>query len=396
VNAPPARDHWPTHERIRVAHCLEQVRSGGVERRRLSLAQRLDPDRFEQMVICTDASGELRREFENAGCRVVTIGALRRGLDWARINAATKLLRGFRPHIVHGAVFEGVIIAALAGRLARVPVIIAEETITPVGRRWTGHLYYRLLTGIADEVVAISKAVAAYLTKTIHLPRSKVRLIYNGVADPGPASAAELKAVRSEFGLRDGAPSIVTVGRLAAPRGAAPDSHKRVGDLISAMPAVLEQFPDAQLVVVGDGPDRPLLEQLACKAGIAGAVQFAGFRRRVRPFLEVADVLAHASESEGLPLVLVEAMFAARPIVASNVAGSNEVVADGETGFLVPVGHPAALASRIAELLRDPELRARMAEAGLQRARELFSEDRYVNEIVAMYEEVAATVRGCE
>jgi glycosyltransferase involved in cell wall biosynthesis len=101
------------------------------------------------------------------------------------------------------------------------------------------------------------------------------------------------------------------------------------------------------------------------------------------------DVLAHPAETEGLPLVLVEAMLASRPIVASNVAGSNEVVADGETGFLVPVRNPRALADKTIELLGDPQLRARMGAAGLKRARTLFSEDRYVREVANLYEELA-------
>src|SRR5690349_3825957 len=171
------------NSKIRVAHCLEQVRSGGVERRRLSLARRLDPQRFEQIVICTEALPELAAEFEKAGCPVFELGPMKRGVDWPRISSAAKLLREFRPHIAHGAVFEGVIIASLAGRLARVPVVIAEEIITPVGRRLTGHLYFRLLTGLADRVVAISAAVRDYLVSTIRVPRSKVQLIYNGVAE---------------------------------------------------------------------------------------------------------------------------------------------------------------------------------------------------------------------
>ena len=375
--------------RIRLAHCLEQVRSGGVERRRLSLARRLDPQRFEQIVICTEALPELRAEFEQAGCRVFELGRMKRGIDWPKIRAAAKLLREFRPDIVHGAVFEGVIVATLAGRLARVPVIIAEEIITPVGRRLAGHLYFRLLTGLADQVVAISAAVRDYLIKTIRVPRSKVRLIYNGVAEPEAASAEDLRAVRSSLGLIEGAPVIGTLSRLAGPAGHPPDSHKRISDAIAAMKAVLQPFPDARLLIVGDGPDRSFLENYVRREGLDAAVIFAGFQQRVRPYLDCMDVLVHPAESEGLPLVLVEAMLASRPIVASNVPGSNEVVADGETGFLVPVRSPHALAERTIELLADPQLRANMGAAGLKRARELFSEDRYVREVANLYEELA-------
>lgn len=342
------------------------------------------------MVICTEASPELRVQFEEAGCRVSEIGPMGRGVEWPKISAAAKLLRTFHPHIVHGAVFEGVILATLAGKLANVPVIVAEETIVPMGRRWTGHLYYRLLTTLADPVVAISEGVSNYLTRTIRVPRSKVRLITNGVADPGPTSAGGLQRVRTQFGLTAGNPVIGTIGRLAGPAGQAPDAHKRIDDAISAMPLILERFPDSKLLIVGDGPDRAFLEQRVADAALGDSVSFAGFQPRVRPFLECMDVLVHPSETEGLPLTLVEAMFASRPIVASDVAGSNEVVVDGEAGFLVPVRNPAALANRVIELLADPDLRARMGASGLRRARARFSEDRYIGEVAAMYEELAA------
>lgn len=377
--------------RIRIAHCLEQVRSGGVERRRLSLARRLDPQRFEQIVICTEALPELRAEFDQAGCQVFELGRIRRGVDWPKIKAAAKLLREFRPDIVHGAVFEGVIIAALAGRLARVPVVIAEEIITPVGRRLTGHLYFRVLAGLADQVVAISAAVRDYLVDTIRLPRSKVRLIYNGVAEPEPASPEELRAIRTSLGIAEDAPVIGTLSRLAAPAGHQADSHKRITFAIWAMERILDRFPSARLLIVGDGPDRELLEFHArfARGKVGEAVMFAGFQQRVRPYLECMDVLVHPAETEGLPLVLAEAMLASLPIVASDVAGSNEVVAEGDTGFLVPVRNSRALAERTIELLEDPRLRAEMGAAGLKRAREHFSEDRYVREVANLYEELA-------
>jgi glycosyltransferase involved in cell wall biosynthesis len=372
---------------IRIIHCLEQVRSGGVERRRLSLARLLDAERFVQAVICTEAELSLRRQFEDAGCQVFEIGPMRRGVDLPKILRAANLMREFKPDIVHGAVFEGVILASLAGRLACVPNIIAEETITPVGRRWTGHLYYRFLASLAHEVVAISQGVYDYLTGAIRLPDSKVRLIYNGIAEPKAASPAELNAVRDHYGLEPAMPVLGTVSRLAASRGHGPDAHKRVSDAIEAMAIVLVSRPDARLLIVGDGPARPCLEQLARAKRIEDRVIFAGFQATTRPFFELIDVLLLPSQSEGLPLAPIEAMLASTPVIATDVAGSNEVVVDGETGFLVPLGQPQELARRSLQLLGDKALRHRMGKAGLERARALFTEERYVSEVAAMYQE---------
>lgn len=301
-------------------------------------------------------------------------------------------MRQFRPDIVHGAVYEGVIVASLAGRLARVPVIIAEETIAPTSRRLTGHVYYRLLTAMADKVVAISKAVENYLVRSIGLPRAKVRLIYNGVAEPEAAARRAVAGIRGQFAPAGG-PLLGTLSRLASSRGLDPDSHKRISDAIRALAAIRARHGDAQLMIVGDGPARPHLEKLAADLGLGDCVRFAGFQPDPRPFLEAMDVLILASASEGLPLNLVEGMFAARPIVATDVAGSNEVVIDGKTGFLVPLGRPDLLAGKIVELLEDPALARAMGEAGRERARQCFSEHRYVAEIAALYEELAMSPR---
>jgi glycosyltransferase involved in cell wall biosynthesis len=157
---------------------------------------------------------------------------------------------------------------------------------------------------------------------------------------------------------------------------------------------VLGSHPETRLLIVGDGPARPQLEQLARETGIADRVIFAGFQARTRPFFELMDVLLLPSRSEGLPLAPIEAMLASRPVIATDVPGSNEVVADGETGFLVPLGRFEEMAQRAGELLDDEALRKRMGEAGLGRARALFTEERYVSEIAAMYEQAAG--RGAD
>lgn len=369
-------------DRVRIAHCLQDVRSGGVERRRLSLARGLDKKRFEQILICTEASPELTNEFQQAGCEVFPVGQLWHGIDPRVIASTRRLLLKFRPEIVHGAVFEGVVMAAVAGRLARVPIIIGEETSDPAGRRWTGHLYYRLLASLTDQMVAVSPAVAHYLTADLHIAAGKVRTIHNGVYEPPPAGPNEVQRVREEFGLCPQSFVVGCVGRLV-------DSHKRISDAIVAMQLIRSTCPDARLLVIGDGPDRAMLENYATSLGVASTVVFAGFQPRTRPFFEVMDMLLHPAGSEAFGLVLVEAMYAGLPVVATNVGGIPAVVMDGRTGFLVRPRQPEELADRILQLQRDPALRKRMGAAGLEHAREQFSEERYVGEVRAMYEELS-------
>ncbi len=377
-------------KRIKVAHCIKVAQSGGVERRRLSLARNLDPNRFEQLLICGGASVQLTRQFEEAGCRVLTIGPMRRKIDLGRIRSVATLFRQFAPHIVHGAVFEGVAMASLSGRLARVPIIIGEETSHPTTRRWRGHLYYRALTMLTDRMIAVSPVVADYLTRTIRVPSTKVRLIMNGVHEPAPASAEDIKRVRGQLSLSPENLVIGVVGRLKGPEGHPPDSNKRVSDAIDALAIIIREIPSIRLLVVGDGPDRRWLEQRAIQRGVGNAALFTGYQAQTRPFYEIMDVLAHPSSSEATPLVLIEAMFAQLPVVATNVGGIPYVVEDGRTAFLIPPANPQLLANRLLQLLRDPSLRARMGVAGQQRARLRFSEERYVREVGQFYDDLVA------
>lgn len=365
--------------RIRVAHCIETIASGGVERCRLMLAQGLDPGRYEQLIICTQALDDLPAKFQAAGCAVHEIGVFRRIWDVERYRRAVAVLKSFRPHIVHGGVYEGVATAAVAGRLARVPVIIGEETSDPDGRRPQGHMLFRALAGLTDHMVAVSPGVGRYLEQRLHLPSGKITTINNGAVEQPHATAAELDAIRATFRLSQNDRIIGSVGRLL-------DPHKRMSDLIRALPLLLRRFPDAKLLLVGDGPDRGMLEALAAELGVADRVGFAGYQPRTRPFFELMDVFALASASEAFGLVLVEAMFASLPVVATRVGGIPDVVSEGETGLLVPPRRPDELAQAISEVLADPVRSAAMGEAGQRRARSHFTADRYVADVDALYQ----------
>lgn len=369
--------------RIRVAHCLETVGSGGVEQTRLSLARLLPQDRYEQMLICTKAIGVLPDQLRAAGCPIVEVGVLRYPLDPRSHQRAWAALRRFRPHIAHGAVFEGISLAAIAGRLAAVPAILAEETSDPDNqpRSRAGTTLYRMLTVLTDLSVAVSPATRHYLVETLGLPEARVRTILNGVPEAAPAARAEVDAIRAEAGPRAGSLVIGCVGRLY-------DSHKRFSDAIRALPAVRAVGVDATLLIVGEGPDEPFLRELAQELGLSAFVVFAGYRGDTRPYFEAMDLFLHPPATEAFGLVLAEAMFARLPVVATRVGGIPTVVEDGVTGVLVPPAVPAAIAREVVTLARDASRRANMAQAGYHRARTLFSAERYVADIDQLYQDV--------
>lgn len=370
-------------DKLRVLHCLETVGSGGVEQLKLIKARELDKNRYEQALICTQAIGALPAQFQRAGCPVHEIGVFRDIFDRERYARALAVVREFKPHIIHGAVYEGVAVAALVGRRAGVPVIVGEETSDPVNRRWSGHLLYRGLAALTHRMVAVSPAVESYLLGGIKLARSKVTLINNGVAEPAPASPEQLRAVRDGLGIRPDDFIIGSCGRLL-------DENKRFSDLIQAFAHVQRQLPNARLLIVGEGPDEALLRSLAGQLGVAEHVIFAGYQGETRPFYEVMNIFALASAHEAFGLVLVEAMFAGLPIVATRVGGIPTVVKDGETGYLVASKAPVELADRLLTLSKDASQRQSMGQAGLARARAEFGADRYVRQFDDLYQRLAA------
>lgn len=366
--------------RIRVVHCLESLSSGGVEQCRLSLARGLDPQRYEQIIICTDANEAMSERFAAAGCAVRPIGVFRGIADWTRYANALKIIRAFKPDIVHGAVFEGLATAVVAGRLARAPIIIGEETSDPINRKPRGHVLFRGLTLGTHRMVAVSPAVEKYLVEGIRIPQRKVVRIDNGVAEPPPVDSAELQMLRAELGFAPEDFVVGTVGRLL-------DECKKVSDLIAAVALLRQKNPRARLLIVGDGPDRAALE---AKAAVhPGLAVFTGYRPNPRPYLELMDVFALASAHEAFGLVLVEAMLANLPIVATDVGGIPYVLG-GEAGLTVRPSRPDQLAGALSELLADPPRRARMGALGRQRAKQMFGAERYVCEVDALYTSLLA------
>jgi glycosyltransferase involved in cell wall biosynthesis len=163
--------------------------------------------------------------------------------------------------------------------------------------------------------------------------------------------------------------------------------RKQVDVLLQAFARVLERRPNARLTIVGGGPQDGRLRQLAASLGIAGAVTFTGLLAEY-PFqlLAASDIFVSASEAESFGLVFVEAMCMGLPVVACTVGGIPEVVAHGETGVLVPSGDPEAFAAAIESLAADSELRVRMGQAGVLRARRCFDLPDKIDSLVTFFD----------
>jgi glycosyltransferase involved in cell wall biosynthesis len=243
----------------------------------------------------------------------------------------------------------------------------------PVLRRldnWTARRCRRLL--------AVSRDTRrAYLRQGYP---DRIEVVYNGVSLDG---AGPPGALRAELGVPEGAPLVGHVGRLCDVKGQR--------ELIRALASI----PEARAVLFGNdlehgGAFRAALEREAAELGISRRVVFTGFREDAAAVMGDLDLLVLPSWTEGFPLVVLEAMARRRPVVATPVGGTPELVVDGETGVLVPPRDPGALAAAIRDLLDDPERRRLMGEAGYRRAAERFPVETMTRRVLAIYDEVAA------
>ena len=215
------------------------------------------------------------------------------------------------------------------------------------------------------------------------LRSERVRTLHNGVVlEPFRDVAASARQTRmTELGIPAASVVLGLVGRMFPVKG-----QRR---MIEMMPAIVHRCPEAVLLLVGDGPERPRCEARVAELNLARNVRFAGQRSDVAQMLKTCDLVVLPSESEGLPLAAIEAMAAGRPVVAFDVGGMREVIDDGQTGLLVPSGDEAAFTAAVLSLLQNRE---KLSSLGIRAsdAAERFSMDHHVAKLLEHYRQLAA------
>jgi len=351
----------------RVLHICSDTNIGGAGRYVLSLlTQPAIADRFDTAVACPE--GDLAAAVRRIGLPVFLYPGANTSFSWPALRSLTAHMRTWRPQVAHThGSLAGRVAAALSG--ARIVytkhgLAAAEEQAIQV--RGAGRLAKRLaVTLFAHRIVAVSEAVKRALVAQGADP-GRVRVIPGGV---------DLSAYGAEAPLVPGV--LGALGRLQTEKGF---------DVL--LRALVELRGEARLLLGGEGLLADELPRLAAELGVSHEVDFQGFVSDVPAFMAETGLFVLSSRSEGLGLVLIEAMAAGRPVVATRVGGVPEVVIDGETGLLVEPENPGALAAAVRRLLADPALAARMGQAGRRRAREVFSARRMADLTAAMYEEL--------
>jgi glycosyltransferase involved in cell wall biosynthesis len=368
---------------IRVLQLITSLERGGAENHLLALLTHADRQAFAVETAVLSGEGELVPIFRHAGIPVHLLKARNR-FDPLALGRLVRLLRDGHFDILHSHLFRADIYAGLA--MARLgehrPLLVSTRHnddrffLNP----FVGLVHYGV-SAQQDLIIAISDHIARFtVSRGVRHPE-RVRRVYHGIEPPVTAALErEGQRIRQELGIGPDAFLVGNVGRLALQKG---QRH-----LIAAMPLLLERVPHARAIIAGGGDLEDYLRELASEIGVADRVHVLGPRKDVPALMHAIDVFVMPSIWEGFGLVLLEAMAAGRPIVASRVATIPEVVADGETGLLVPAGDPLALAVALAELAEQPERAARFGAAGRERLRRQFSLEKMVGDTELLYREL--------
>ncbi|MEV5754571.1 glycosyltransferase [Actinoallomurus sp. NPDC052308] len=367
----------------RVFLLIGQLGLGGTEKQVVLLADGLRARGVDARVLVMFEGGPREDELRARGVPVEHLGFRRRpaGPRMLAGNVAAfvrlvRHLRRTRPQALHAFLFHSYVTAAPAARLAGTPVLVA-------GRRGlAGFVRARPLlrvveaaaTRMTDHLVANARVVAEDALRDGWVRRSKITVVRNGL----PASAFDPVAPAA---LPAPSPVVLCVGNLIAYKG-----HRH---LLDAVARLRSRGSACILVLVGDGPERPALEDQAARLGID--VRFLGVRTDVGPLLARADVVALASLEEGMSNAVMEAMAAGRPVVATDVGGTGELL-DGR-GLLVPPADPEALADGLERLLGDPGLAADLAARARAWSRAHLSADAMVEQHVRLYADLVGRAR---
>ena len=378
-------------------HVITRLNVGGPAIYVDIVSSRLDPDRFETLLVAgrEDAAegsmvdlGRFRGPLEVV--RVDTLSREVSGLhDVRALGDVTALARSFKPDVVHTHLTKGGFVGRLAARLAGTRAVVHTYhglVFRGYFGKWESALYLnieRALARVTTRIIALSTGQRAELLRLgLGGPERIVTIPLGMDLAPFLTGAPQEEARRSLL-LPSSAPIVGIVARLVA--------IKDVATFLRAIAIVRSSRPDLIALIVGDGPGRADLESLASDLGLSATCRFLGWRADVACLHAACDVIALSSLSEGSPTSLIEAMAAARAVVATAVGGVPDLIEGGREGLLVPPHDPAAMAAAILGLLGDPERRSRLGTAGRAAVYPKYDASNLLPRIERLYREVAGS-----
>jgi glycosyltransferase involved in cell wall biosynthesis len=392
-----AHEHGPS-ARVRVLRVIARMNVGGPSYQVSLLSGRLDPERFETLLIngrVGRGEASLADLADDYGARRIDVDALSPAVDPAEdvraLRQVARIARGFRPDIVHTH-------TAKAGVLGRVAALTVGPPRPVVIHTYHGHVlerYFgrvkseayrrieRWLARHSDVLIGVSDATVSDLVRLGVAPRDKFRVIPLGLELDRFLALDEDgdPHLRDEFGIAHDDVLVTFVGRLVP--------IKRIDRLIRAVALAHARDPRVRLAIVGDGEERPALEALATALGHGDAVHFVGYRRDLEVVVGATDIAALSSDNEGTPVALIEAAAGARALLATRVGGVPDVVVPG-SGLLVGRDDVEGFADALVELARSRRRRREMGLVGRAHVRDRYTADALLTRIADLYDELLA------
>ncbi|MCC7416181.1 MAG: glycosyltransferase [Acidobacteria bacterium] len=358
---------------LRIAHLIETSGPGGAERIVAEIATALQAAGAENVVFMPDGHEPwLADQLRGTGVAVQTF-RIDRPLSPGSLR---RLLIAFRKHriaVAHSHEFSMAVYGGWAAKLAGIPHVVTMHGGRYYALRWRRRLAMRVAVSISGRTVAVSGALGRAMRQDLLLRKTSVRVIPNGVRNPPPQAVT----LRRELGLHPSDTLLVAVGNLYPVKG-----HRH---LIDAAAALVGRHPGLHAAVAGRGPLEADLRAHADRCGIGPRIHLLGLRSDVAAVLAAADIVVHPSLDEGLPLAVLEAMVAGRPIVATGVGEIPVVLAHGDAGVLVPPADSPALAEALDGLLREADRRRALGARAAERARREYGLGLMVRRYASIY-----------
>jgi len=288
-----------------------------------------------------------------------------------------RIVREDKVDLIHAHEFDAIVHGMVVAALAGIPMVATVHGRIYFWEKARRRAAYRLVSRYA-QMVAVSEELRHFLIDQVGIHKNRVRVIYNGVDEPARFDRNDVAQYKKDLGIPHDDTVVGVIGNLYPVKG-----HTY---LLQAIPQILTTCPQTSFLFIGRGELEVPLKTQVKELGVEEKVRFLGLRQDIPTLLSVMDIFAMPSLSEGLSIALLEAMAAAKPVVATDVGGNPELVASGETGLLVPAKDPEALAHALVQLLNDPATMQRYGQAGLKRVRDRFALQTMTSEYQAIYQ----------
>lgn len=361
--------------RIKIVHLVTSLEVGGAQHNMLLGLPRLDPERYEHVLVSIMDRMQMEQQFRQLGIEVHSLG-LSKKTDLAVARRLRSLLKTLRPDILHTYLIHGNVLGRIVGRLVGVPTIIGSELT--IGQAGTfGKLLTKLTNPLTDAVEVNSETGGKAVVADLGAPKDKIEVILPGLDLDAFNGTENRDKTRTEIGVSNDQHLILFVGRLRPVKG--PEYG------IRAFAIAASQNPNLHLALAGEGEQRSFLENLTQKLGIEEKTTFLGARKDLPDVLSAADSILMPSLTEGFPRVANEAMAASKPVVATRVGGIPEAIIDNVTGLLVESKDIDAMSDAILRVSSDTELQQRLGNNARQHAEVHYSAASYVSRLDEMY-----------